>query len=178
MKKIIYLQYLLAHLLLMVVGGMLTVVVVTVNTAVVSPLWGVIVLPMAFAAYFTGRKLNTERLTKKRDDYWNTAIVMYVISLALLLALWKLPENAAVRFVNSWNFPTAPVLLGFDAWIGNLPSPDGGKGFYALLRSTEKYHSLYLPVMGAVLAAAEPLCLTLGFLSGAKNRNEENENNA
>lgn len=179
MKKLIFVKYMLAHVLLMMLGAMMMLAEVFLSPGgAVSPLWALTAVPMALAAYVTGRKPRAERMPQKPDDHWNAAMVLYVLSLALLFALWKLPESAVVRLVNIWNFPTAPALLGFDAWIGNLPSPDGGKGFYALLRSTEKYHSLHLPVMGAVLAALEPLCLTLGFLSGAKKTNEENETNA
>ncbi|MDO4812290.1 MAG: hypothetical protein Q3995_02070 [Eubacteriales bacterium] len=179
MKKVIYLQYLLAHLLLMVLGAMVMVAEVFLSpNGAVSPLWALMVLPMAAAAYMTGRKLRIARL-EKTDECWNAAMVLYVISLALLALLWRFAENhTAVFVINVWNFPTAPVLLGFDAWIGNRVLPHGGNGFYALLRSTAKYHDLYLPIMGAVLAALEPLCLTLGFLSGTKKTNEENETNA
>ena len=179
MKKLIYMQYLLAHLLLMVLGGMVTVAEVYLSkSGAVSPLWALMALPMAFAAYATGRKLRVARL-EKRDDCWNAAMALYVVSLVLLALLWKFTQSKAALIVNVWNLPTAPALLGVDAWIGNRLLEHGGNGFYALLRSTAKYHDLYLPVMGALLAAVEPLCLTLGFLHGAKKtKNEEKSTDA
>lgn len=178
MKKSIYLNYLLAHLLLMALGGVLMLLAAYTAAADASPLWALTVLPMAAAAFLAGRRLRTEDMPAASDDYWNAAIALYVVSLALLAALWKFTEQGAVIFANIWNLPTAPALLGFDAWLGSLPSP-GGPGYFALLRSTERYHDLILPVMGAVLAAVEPLCLTLGFLSGGrKTNNEEKKTNA
>ena len=173
MKKLIYIQYLLAHLLLMVLGAMVMLSAAVLDDGAASPLWALMVVPMALAAYITGRTLRVARL-EKADDCWNAAMALYAVSLALLALLWRLAENnAAVFILNVWNLPTAPALLGVDAWIGNRVLEHGGNGFYALLRSTAKYHDLILPVMGALLAALEPLCLTLGFLHGAKKTNKE-----
>ena len=169
MKKLIYVQYLLAHLLMMVLGAMVMLLIAALEDGAASPLWAILTVPMAFAAYMTGRKLRVARLNKT-DDCWNAAMALYLVSLALLALLWKCPQSRAALAVNVWNLPMAPALLGVDAWIGNRVLPHGGNGFYALLRSTAKYHDLYLPIMGAVLAAIEPLCLTLGFVGGAKKR--------
>ena len=172
-KRLIYCQYLLAHFLLMTLGAMVMLLAAALDDGAASPLWALMTLPMAFAAYATGRKLRVARL-EKAGDCWNAAMALYVVSLALLALLWRFSENhAAVFIVNVWNLPTAPALLGFDALIGDRLLPHGGNGFYALLRSTAKYRDLYLPVMGAVLAALEPLCLTLGLLHGAKKTNDE-----
>ena len=172
-KKLIYAQYLLAHVLLMLLGAMVTVAeTFLAPSGAVSPVWALTVLPMALAAYGTGRKLRVARL-EKADDCWNAAMALYVVSLVLLALLWKFTQSRAALFVNVWNLPTAPALLGVDALIGNRALPHGGNGFYALLRSTEQYHRVYLPIMGAVLAALEPLCLKLGFLHGAKKTKEE-----
>ena len=172
-KKLIYAQYLLAHLLLMVLGAMVMMAEVRLSkSGAVSPVWALMVVPMALGAYMTGRKLRVARL-EKSDDCWNAAMALYVVSLVLLALLWKFTQSKAVLFVNVWNLPTAPALAGLDAWIGNRVLPHGGNGFYALLRSTEQYHRVYLPIMGALLAALEPLLLTLGFLHGAKKTNNE-----
>ena len=178
MKKLIYAQYLLAHLLLMVLGAMVMLLIAALDDGPASPLWALLALPMAIAAYITGRKLRVKRI-EKTDECWNAAMALYVVSLALLALLWRFAENhSAVFILNMWNLPTAPALLGVDAWIGNRILAHGGNGFYALLRSTAKYHDLYLPIMGAVLAAIEPLCLALGFLHGVKKTNDEGKNNA
>lgn len=175
MKKLIFAKYLLAHVLLMMLGAMVMLAEVFLSSGgAVSPLWALTAAPMAFAAYVTGRRLRAEKVPQRTDDHWNAAMVLYVVSLALLALLWRFPQSRAALIVNLWNFPAAPALTGFDAWLGGRVLAHGGNGFYALLRSTEKYHDLYLPVMGAVLAAIEPLCLTLGFVSGAK-KTEENE---
>ena len=172
-KKLIYAQYLLAHFLLMLLGGMVTVAEVYLSkSGAVSPVWALMVVPMALGAYVTGRKLRVERL-EKADDCWNAAMALYVVSLVLLALLWKFTQSKAALIVNVWNLPTAPALLGVDALIGNRVLPHGGNGFFALLRSTEQYHRVYLPIMGALLIALEPLCLTLGFLHGAKKTKEE-----
>ena len=176
MKKLIYAQYLLAHFLLMVLGAMVMLLIATLDDGAASPLWALMAVPMALAAYVTGRKLRVARL-EKADDCWNAAMLLYVISLVLLALLWRFAENhSAVFILNVWNLPTAPALLGVDAWLGNRLLAHGGNGFFALLRSTAKYHDLILPIMGAVLAAIEPLCLTLGFLHGAEKTNEKGEN--
>ena len=180
MKKLIYAQYLLAHFLLMVLGAMVMLAETLFSpSGAISPLWALMVVPMALAAYVTGRKLRVARL-EKSDDCWNAAMALYVVSLVLLALLWRFAENhSAVFILNVWNLPTAPALLGVDAWIGNRLLAHGGNGFFALLRSTAKYHDLILPIMGAVLAAVEPLCLTLGFLYGVKKtKNEGKANNA
>ena len=178
-KKLIYAQYLLAHFLLMVLGAMVMLAeAFLAPSGAVSPLWALMVVPMAFAAYKTGRKLRVARL-EKADDCWNAAMLLYVVSLVLLALLWKFTQSKAALFVNVWNLPTAPALLGADAWIGDRVLPHGGNGFFALLRSTAKYHDLILPIMGALLAAIEPLCLTFGFLHGVKKtKNEGKANNA
>lgn len=178
MKKTVYLNYLFAHLLLMALGGVLMLLAVRVSAADASPLWALAVVPMAAAACFAGKMLCSAQMSGKDDDFWNAAIVLYVISLILLALLWKVSESGAAQLVNVWNLPMFPALLGFDAWVGDRVLAHGGDGFYALLRSTETYQNLILPVMGAVLAAVEPLCLTLGFLSGTKKTNEENKTNA
>ena len=173
MKKLIYAQYLLAHFLLMVLGAMVMLAETLLSpSGVVSPVWALMALPMALAAYGTGRKLRVARL-EKSDDCWNAAMALYVVSLVLLALLWKFPQSRAALAVNVWNLPTAPALLGVDAWLGNRLLAHGGNGFFALLRSMAQYHDLILPVMGAVLAALEPLCLTLGFLHGVKKTKKE-----
>ena len=177
-KKLIYAQYLLAHFLLMVLGAMVMLAETLLTpSGAVSPLWALVVVPMALAAYVTGRKLRVARL-EKADDCWNAAMLLYVVSLALLALLWKFTQSKAALFVNAWNLPTAPALAGFDAWLGNRVLAHGGNGFFALLRSTGQYHRVYLPIMGALLAALEPLCLTLGFLHGVKKTKNEGKNNA
>ena len=171
-KKLIYAQYLLAHFLLMVLGAMVMLLIATLDDGAASPLWALMVVPMALAAYVTGRKLRVKRL-EKADVCWNAAMLLYVISLVLFAVLWKFTQSKAALIVNVWNLPTAPALLGFDALFGNRVLAHGGNGFFALLRSTEQYHRVYLPIMGALLAALEPLLLTLGFLYGVKKTNKE-----
>ena len=172
-KKLIYAQYLLAHFLLMLLGAMVMLAeVYLAPNGAVSPLWALMTAPMALAAYATGRKLRVKRL-EKADDCWNAAMALYVVSLVALALLWKFTQSRATLVVNVWNLPTAPALAGFDAWLGNRVLAHGGNGFFALLRSTEPYHRVYLPIMGALLAALEPLCLTLGFLHGVKKTNKE-----
>ena len=172
-KKLIYAQYLLAHFLLMLLGGMVTVAETLLSrSGAVSPVWALMAVPMALAAYVTGRSLRVARL-EKSDDCWNAAMAVYVVSLVLLALLWKFTQSRAALAANVWNLPTAPALVGVDAWLGNRLLPHGGNGFYALLRSTEQYRRVYLPIMGAVLAALEPLCLTLGFLHGVKKTKNE-----
>ena len=177
MKKLIYMQYLLAHFLLMVLGAMVMLAETLLSpSGAISPLWALMVVPMALAAYATGRKLRVARL-EKSDDCWNAAMALYVVSLVLLALLWKFTQSKAALFVNAWNLPTAPALLGFDALLGNRVLAHGGNGFFALLRSTEQYRRVYLPIMGALLAAIEPLGLTLGFLHGVKKTKNEGKTN-
>ena len=51
MKKSIYLNYLLAHLLLMALGGVLMLLAAYTAAADASPLWALTVLPMLLSIF-------------------------------------------------------------------------------------------------------------------------------
>ena len=78
---------------------------------------------------------------------WNAAMVLYALNaLAFLLAPEPLGNGPILALL--WQFPMVPMLVGLDA----LAAP--GSALHLFL--------------GALLAAVEPLCLTLGLLSGRR----------
>ena len=77
---------------------------------------------------------------------WNAAMVLYVLNAAAFLLA---PEFGTGNVIAMWwGVPMAPALAGLNAFA----APQS---------------ALYL-FGGALLAAVEPLCLTLGLLSGRK----------
>ena len=77
---------------------------------------------------------------------WNAAMVLYVLNAAAFLLA---PEFGTGNVIAMWwGMPMAPALAGLNAFA----APQS---------------ALYL-FGGALLAAVEPLCLTLGLLSGRK----------
>ena len=77
---------------------------------------------------------------------WNAAMVLYVLNAAAFLFAPEFGSgNIAARL---WGFPVMPALAGLSAFA-------------------EPLTALYY-LGGALLAAVEPLCLTLGLLSGRR----------
>ena len=85
---------------------------------------------------------------------WNAAMVLYVLNAAAFLLA---PEFGTGNVIAMWwGMPMAPALAGLNAFA----APQS---------------ALYL-FGGALLAAVEPLCLTLGLLSGKRTENEIKNN--
>ena len=85
---------------------------------------------------------------------WNAAMVLYVLNAAAFLLA---PEFGTGNVIAMWwGVPMAPALAGLNAFA----APQS---------------ALYL-FGGALLAAVEPLCLTLGLLSGRRAENETAKN--
>ena len=85
---------------------------------------------------------------------WNAAMVLYVLNAAAFLLA---PEFGTGNVIAMWwGMPMAPALAGLSAFA----APQS---------------ALYL-FGGALLAAVEPLCLTLGLLSGRRAENETKNN--
>lgn len=85
---------------------------------------------------------------------WNAAMVLYVLNAAAFLLA---PEFGTGNVIAMWwGMPMAPALAGLNAFA----APQS---------------ALYL-FGGALLAAVEPLCLTLGLLSGRRAENETAKN--
>ncbi len=85
---------------------------------------------------------------------WNAAMVLYVLNAAAFLLA---PEFGTGNVIAMWwGVPMAPALAGLNAFA----APQS---------------ALYL-FGGALLAAVEPLCLTLGLLSGRRAENETKNN--
>ena len=92
-----------------------------------------------------------------RNLCWNAAMALYALNAAAFLFA---PEFGSGNIVAMWwGMPTAPVLAGLSAFAAPLTA-----GYY---------------IGGALLAAVEPLCLTLGLLSGrrAEKENDLTETN-
>ena len=85
-----------------------------------------------------------------KNRCWNAAIVLYVLNLASLLAhptvLLSFGGGFGSILAAVWELPLLPALAGAEALLS-------GAMFYAAL---------------ALLAAVEPLCLTLGLLRKGK----------
>ena len=164
MKKLL-ITYLCAHAALCALGGLLLVAALLLSPGwALSPLWALSVLPMGFAAYFLGSR---GRGIAESNDAWNAAIVFYVLSLAAYFLLWKFADaSILIRVLNLWNLASAPVLAGFDAWVGHFHTDSSF--LYDLFYRSESYKTLVLPIMGALAAALCPVCFTLGLLSNKK----------
>lgn len=90
---------------------------------------------------------------------WNAAMALYVLNLAALLAM-PVPFSSGSILAMLWQLPMVPAMTAVD-WLSG--------------ESTALQYVLF-----ALLAAVEPLCLTLGLLwKGKKHaRSENNENSA
>ena len=85
-----------------------------------------------------------------RNLCWNAAMALYALNAAAFLFA---PEFGSGNIVAMWwGMPMAPVLAGLSAFAAPLTA-----GYY---------------IGGALLAAVEPLCLTLGLLSGRRAEKE------
>ena len=152
--------YLFAHLTLCALGGVLLSGALLLQPGyALSPLWTLSVLPMGGAAWLLGRRHRAAALPE--ELCWKHAMGEYLLSLALLFWLWRSKTLLAAAF-NVWNFPCAPYLAGLDGWIGHLHTP--AQFDYDLFYRTATYQNTVLPIMGAVSAAVEPLCFTLGLV--------------
>ena len=85
---------------------------------------------------------------------WNAALVLYVLNAAAFLLSPEPMDGPPLSML--WSLPLAPALTGLSAFA----APQS---------------ALYL-FGGALLAAVEPLCLTLGLLSGKRTENEIKNN--
>lgn len=157
--------YFYAHAVQMALGALLLIGAVLLSPAWdLSPLWALSALPMAYAAFYLGRHCRTEA---SANDAWNTAIVFYLLSLAAYFLLWKFGDLLAVRALNLWNLPSAPILAGLDAWVGHFHTDSAFD--YDLFYRSETYRTLVLPLMGALAAAIAPMGFTLGLLQKKEN---------
>ncbi|MBQ1241682.1 MAG: hypothetical protein IIX99_00585 [Oscillospiraceae bacterium] len=165
MKKLLPI-YLYAHAVQMALGALGLIAVALLSPGYgISPLWALFVLPMGYAAHFLGSRC---KRAIKSDDAWNCAIVLYALSLAAYFLRWKFGDSLAVRALNLWNLPSAPVLAGLDAWVGHFHTESAFD--YDLFYRSARYKELVLPVMGALAAAISPVSFTLGLL----RHNKEN----
>ena len=90
----------------------------------------------------------------RKNLCWNSAMVLYVLNAAAFLLS---PEPISGPLLSMlWSLPMTPALTGLNA--------------FAAPQSV-----LYL-FGGALLAAVEPLCLTLGLLSGRRAENKPTKN--
>ena len=78
-----------------------------------------------------------------KNRCWNAAIVLYVLNLASLLVM-PVPFGPGSILAMIWELPMAPAMVGINGLSG-----EGTMFSYALF---------------ALLAAVEPMCLTLGLL--------------
>ena len=82
-----------------------------------------------------------------KNRCWNAAIVLYVLNLVSLLVM-PVPFGSGSILAMIWELPMAPAMVGINGVSG-----EGTMFSYALF---------------ALLAAVEPLCLTLGLLRKGK----------
>ena len=168
MKKILA-AYFYAHLLLCALGGITTVGMLCLTDGWVfgapfAPVWGLLLFPFSLAAYLLGRLL-CRFLRRDPKSCWNAAMGFYILSLVLLAFLWLSLDTLSL-WLNIWNFPLVPPFLGLDAFFVSLPFDGGALG------SADIYADVLRPLLGIFLAAVEPLCLTLGLLSGKDTENK------
>ena len=109
-------------------------------------------------SFLFGWGLRPERGIEK-NCCWNAAIVLYVLNLVSLLVM-PVPFGSGSILAMIWELPMAPAMVGINGLSG-----EGTMFSYALF---------------ALLAAVEPLCLTLGLSWKGKKpaKSENNENSA
>ncbi len=84
-----------------------------------------------------------------RNRCWNAAMALYVLNLVSLFAM-PVPFSSGSILAMLWQLPMAPAMAAVNELSGE---------------STALQYILF-----ALLAAVEPMCLTLGLLSGKKAR--------
>jgi len=104
------------------------------------------VLGAAALAFVLGWGLRPVKDPFEKNLCWNAAMVLYVLNAAAFLFSPEPVDGPLLPML--WSLPLAPALTGV--------------GAFAAPRSV-----LYL-FGGALLAAVEPMCLTLGLLSGSR----------
>ena len=116
------------------------------------------VVYLAMTAFLFGWGLRPENSFDK-NRCWNAAIVLYALDLLSLL-LMPVPFSTGSMLVMLWQMPMAPAMVGINGLSG-----EGTMFSYALF---------------ALLAAIEPMCLTLGLLWKGKkpSTSRQNENPA
>ena len=116
------------------------------------------VIYVSALSFLLGWGLRPDRGIDK-NRCWNAAIVLYVLNLASLLTM-PVPFGSGSILAMIWELPMAPAMVGINELSG-----EGTMFSYALF---------------ALLAAVEPLCLTLGLLRKGKTpaKSENNENPA
>ena len=115
-----------------------------------------LVLGVAYVAalsFLFGWGLRPERGIDK-NCCWNAAIVLYVLNLASLLVM-PVPFGSGSILAMVWELPMAPAMVGINGLSG-----EGAMFRYALF---------------ALLAAVEPMCLTLGLLRKGKKSGGEKQ---
>ena len=100
------------------------------------------VIYVSALSFLFGWGLRPERGIDK-NCCWNAAIVLYVLNLASLLVM-PVPFGSGSILAMIWELPMAPAMVGINGLSG-----EGTMFSYALF---------------ALLAAVEPMCLTLGLL--------------
>ena len=107
-------------------------------------------------SFLFGWGLRPEKSIDK-NRCWNAAIVLYVLNLASLLVM-PVPFGSGSILAMIWELPMAPAMVGINGLSG-----EGTMFSYALF---------------ALLAAVEPMCLTLGLLwKGKKSGGEKQTEN-
>lgn len=124
------------------------------------------ILTAAIALLF-GLLLRSPDADKNRC--WNVAAGYYLVNLAALLLMWKFSAYGAYGDVRPAN------ALGLAGQIWTIPSLSA----LAEAAGLSGDHGIRYLLLGAVLAAVEPLMLTLGLLvPDKKTKKEENEPHA
>ena len=107
-------------------------------------------------SFLFGWGLRPEKSIDK-NRCWNAAMVLYVLNLASLLVM-PVPFGSGSILAMIWELPMAPAMVGINGLSG-----EGTMFSYALF---------------ALLAAVEPMCLTLGLLwKGKKSGGEKQTEN-
>ena len=111
------------------------------------------VIYVAGLSFLFGWGLRPEREIDK-NCCWNAAIALYALNLISLLAM-PVPFSPGSVLAMVWELPMAPAMVGINGLSG-----EGAMFHYALF---------------ALLAAVEPMCLTLGLLRKGKKSGGERQ---
>ena len=111
------------------------------------------VVYVAALSFLFGWGLRPDREIDK-NCCWNAAIALYVLNLASLLVM-PVPFDSGSILAMIWELPMAPAMVGINGLSG-----EGAMFRYALF---------------ALLAAVEPMCLTLGSCGKEKSPAAKNK---
>jgi len=101
---------------------------------------------------------------EEKNTCWNAAMIYYIVNVLAVAALWKCSTVGAYGDLRPSGVP------GLAAQLWCIP----GLPLLSAVSAAQAQDITYL-IVGAALGALEPMCLTLGLLSGRKEKNDKTD---